>query len=36
MSVDPPLGWGEPVPEDEMMDNLAENLQSTDDVQVQS
>jgi len=33
MSDDPPPGWGEPVPADEVMDNLAENLQSTDDVQ---
>lgn len=33
MSDDPPPGWGEPVPADEVMDNLAENLQSMDDVQ---
>jgi len=33
MSEDPPPGWGEPVPVDEVMDNLAENLQSMDDVQ---
>ena len=33
MSDDPPPGWGEPAPADEVMDNLAENLQSMDDVQ---
>lgn len=33
MSEDPPPGWGEPVPADEVMDNFVENLQSMDDVQ---
>jgi hypothetical protein len=32
MSDDPADGWGEPVPADEVMDNLAGNLQSMDDV----
>ena len=33
MSEDPPPGWGDPVPADEVMDNFFENLQSMDDVQ---
>lgn len=33
MSEDPPPGWGEPVPADEVLDNFVENLQSMDDVQ---
>lgn len=33
MSDEPPPGWGDPVPADEVMDNLSENLQLMDDVQ---
>jgi hypothetical protein len=33
MADDPPPGWGEPVPANEVMDNFVENLQSMDDVQ---